>query len=116
MSSVQNNSTGAGLIFLILIIVVGVWGWHTFHPDNSKPWWNGAQSMTICAVGQNSNSYAGSDNGNSIGCHTAMVTSDGNKITNLNSSLAQGTSCGKITSRYCDFYDIQDKQWEVKKD
>ena len=70
--------------------------------------------MSVCAVGQNSNNFQGADTNNNVGCHTATVTSDGSKITNLDSSFAQGTSCGKLTSRYCDFYDTQDKQWEVK--
>ncbi len=109
-----SSASGFGIIALAAIVGVGIFAWsHLSHKDTSKTWWNGTLSLKVCPVGNNANNFPGADTGNDIGCRFARVTSEACKITKMNDSLVQGAACGKVTQRYCDFYDLQDKQWEV---
>ena len=127
LKQVRSNNSG-GFFGLLVLIVIGVLIYNHFAHNYSKPWWNGVQSMKVCATGQNANHYPGAALGNEIGCFSMSVTSDGSKITNLvlpegRSLFAQNTECGKMDTssvspahRWCNFYDVQDNQWEVTKD
>jgi hypothetical protein len=104
------------VITILFLCFVFVYLYEILLFDTTRPWFRGTRTFFVCAVGENSNTHQGADTNNMIGCQIGHITSDGNRIVMVNGEDAHQTKCGKLVTRYCDFFDGKNRQWEIKKE
>lgn len=101
------------IVGLIVIVILGWFGYNQFFNNNDKPWWNGTENQTVCVTHNPLNDS----------CFTAPVTVEDERITWINLPISGLRAiglmdCGKAVTfegRYCVIEDIGGRnQWQVQ--